>query len=313
MPKVPQMIPLWQGSANTWDCDEMGHMNVRIYVEKAMEGLGRFAAAIHMPHAFRHDGLSTLIPAEHHIRYIREVHAGRPLSMTGGVLEWDETSVLLYQDMRHADGRPAAAFRTRLIHAESKSGQAFPWSRNSRQALDKLIVTPPDDTAPRGLDMAVSPCPAEVATLATALKVGAPEIGSGMVPPDHCDIHGRMYAPWFMGRLSDSVPNLLFGWRHSVADMAGSSRMGGAVLEYRMIYRKWPRAGDRFVIHSGLADVGEKTHKLAHWVLDPDSGEAWITSEAVAVTFNLDTRKVIPTQPEQMQALEAIAPRGLTL
>lgn len=307
------MIPLWQGSANTWDCDEMGHMNVRIYVEKAMEGLGRFAAAIHMPHAFHQAGLSTLIPAEHHIRYIREVHAGRPLSMTGCVVEWDETSVLIYQDMRHADGRPAAAFRTRLVHAESRSGQPFPWSRKTRDALERLVDTPPPETAPRGLDVTAPPCPASVATLDTALNVGAPEIGSGMVPPGHCDIHGRMLASWFMGRLSDSVPNLLYDWRHEVADKAGGVRMGGAVLEYRMIYRRWPRAGDRFVVHSGLADVGEKTHKLAHWVLDPDTGLAWITSEAVAVTFDLDTRKVIPTPPEQIAALEAIAPRGLTL
>lgn len=36
------MIPLWSGIPNTWDCDEMGHMNVRVYVEKAMEGLGNF-------------------------------------------------------------------------------------------------------------------------------------------------------------------------------------------------------------------------------------------------------------------------------
>jgi acyl-CoA thioester hydrolase len=32
------VIPLWQGSCNQWDCDEMGHMNVRVYVEKQLEG-----------------------------------------------------------------------------------------------------------------------------------------------------------------------------------------------------------------------------------------------------------------------------------
>lgn len=307
------MIPLWQGSANTWDCDEMGHMNVRVYVEKAMEGLGRFAAAIHIPHAYRADGLSTLIPTEHHIRYIREVLPGRPLIMSGCVLEWDETSVLLYQDIRHADGRPAAAFRTRLIHVESKSGKAFPWSRKSREALEALTDTPPDDTKPRGLDLSVTPLPVKQATMETVQNVGAPEIGSGMIPPQHCDIHGRMLAPWFMGRLSDSVPNLLFQWRSDVAAKSKAEKMGGAVLEYRLIYRKWPRAGDRFVVHSSFASVAEKTHSLAHWMLDPDTGEAWMTSEAVAVTFDLTTRKVIPTPPEQMQLLEKIAPRGLSI
>ena len=47
------MIDLWKGSANTWDCDEMGHMNVRIYLEKAFEGLGTLAAHCHMSHVYQ--------------------------------------------------------------------------------------------------------------------------------------------------------------------------------------------------------------------------------------------------------------------
>ncbi len=307
------MITLWRGSANTWDCDEMGHMNVRVYVEKAMEGLGRFAAAIHMPHAYRENAPSTLIPAQQHVRFIREVQPGRPLVMTGCVIEWDETSVLVYQELCHNDGTPAAALRTRLIHAETKSGQAFGWSSKSRAALDELIAMPPAATAPRGVDLAIAPLPADQTTLANALKVGAPEIGCGLVPPQHCDINGRMQAAWFMGRLSDSVPNLLYDWRKQVAAAADGARMGAAVLEHRLIYRRWPRAGDRFVIHSSLANVSEKTHSLVHWILDPDTGEAWVTSEALAVTFDLDSRKVLPTPGEQIQKLETLAPRGLAL
>ncbi|MEM8616638.1 MAG: thioesterase family protein [Pseudomonadota bacterium] len=307
------MIPLWAGSANTWDCDEMGHMNVRVYVEKAMEGLGAFALEIGMPHAFRLGALSTLLPSEHHIRYIREVHPGRPLSMRGCVLEWDETSVLLYQDMRHADGRPAAAFRTRLKHVEAGSGRAFPWSKATRKRLSALMGEAPDDTAPRGLDPMVAPELDGITTLDTVKQVGAPEIGRGLVLPQHCDVFGRMQAPWFMGRISDSVPNLLYEWRERVTAAQNGARMGAAVLEYRLIYRHWPRAGDRLVLHSALADAAEKTHSLAHWVMDPDTGRAWVTSEAVAVTFDLETRKVIPTPPDQIEALEALAPRGLRL
>ena len=47
--------------------------------------------------------------------------------------------------------------------------------------------------------------------------------------------------------------------------------------------------------------------------MDPETGLAWMTSEAVAVTFDLDTRKVIPAPPEHAAELETIAPRGLTI
>ena len=33
---------VWRGGVNTWECDEMGHMNVRFYLAKAMEGLPHF-------------------------------------------------------------------------------------------------------------------------------------------------------------------------------------------------------------------------------------------------------------------------------
>nr|WP_083332649.1 acyl-ACP thioesterase [Hyphomonas sp. Mor2] len=307
------MIPLWSGIANTWDCDEMGHMNVRVYVEKAMEGLGNFAGAVRMPHAFRANAPSTLMVAEHHIRYIREAHAGYPLRMQGCVLEWDDTSALIYQDMRHGDGRSAAAFRTRVVHVEAKTGKPFPWSTRTRAQLEALIDTPPEDTKPRGLDPAAAPTPSSMTTLDVVQKCGAPEIGRGLFLPRETDVFGRIAAPWFIGRISDSVPTLLHDWRSKVAQSQEGARMGGAVLEYRLIYRKWPRAGDRYVIHTSLAEVGEKTHSLCHWALDPDTGDAWITTQAVAVTFDLDKRKVIPTPAGQIKELEKLAPRGLRL
>ena len=44
---------IWRGGVNTWDCDEMGHMNVRVYVEKQLEGMVAFAHHLGMPEAFR--------------------------------------------------------------------------------------------------------------------------------------------------------------------------------------------------------------------------------------------------------------------
>lgn len=307
------MIPLWQGSANTWDCDEMGHMNVRVYVEKAMEGLGAFARAIELPGAFAVTSPSTLIPQEHHIRFIREVMPGRPLSMTGCVIGWGESHVDLYQDMRHGDGTPAASFRTRLIHATAKDGRAFPWAARSRDAIERLVSEPPEDARPRSLVPFADGLPAEDAVAACADAAGVPVVGRGMVPASHCDGFGTMWAPWFMGRVSDSIPNLLYDWRRSVAEAAGGVAMGAAVLEYRLIYRRWPRAGDLWELRSGLNAVAEKTHSLVHWMLDPVSGSAWMTSEAVAVTFDLDKRKVLPTPPDLIAQLEQIAPKGLSI
>jgi len=79
-------IEIWRGGVNTWECDEMGHMNVRFYVARAMEGLVGLAAALGLPHAFAAHAGATLLVREQHIRFLREARAGAALHMTGGVV-----------------------------------------------------------------------------------------------------------------------------------------------------------------------------------------------------------------------------------
>ena len=57
-------VEVWSGGVNTWECDEMGHMNVRFWVAKAQEGLAGLAAQLGMPRAFAGDGEATVIVRE---------------------------------------------------------------------------------------------------------------------------------------------------------------------------------------------------------------------------------------------------------
>ncbi len=308
------MIPLWKGVCNQWDCDEMGHMNVRIYVEKQIEGLGAMAHALKMPHAFRADAPSTLIPVDQNIRYIAEVLAGRPVSMVGCVIEAGECDAVIYQEMRHSDGSVAAAFRTRVIHADNKSGEPFPWSTRSRNALEALKETPPEATTPRSCDLSTPTRAIETITYDELHRLNIPLIGQGSVPPQHMDVHGRMNASWVIGRTSDSVPNLLYDWRQRMGTSEdGSRRVGAAVLEYRMRYHRWAKPGDLFEAYTGLGKVAGKTHALVHWMMDPVTGKPWASSQAIAISLDLDARKAIAAPPEMIEELARIAPVGLSV
>jgi acyl-CoA thioester hydrolase len=78
------------------------------------------------------------------------------------------------------------------------------------------------------------------------------------------------------------------------------------VLEYRIAYLRWPRAGARFEIRSALRALDERTQTFVHWVLDTDTGAAWGSALAVAVALDLDARKIIPVSAEDRARL---APR----
>ncbi|OZB16858.1 MAG: acyl-[acyl-carrier-protein] thioesterase [Hyphomonas sp. 34-62-18] len=307
------MIPLWQGSCNQWDCDEMGHMNVRIYVEKQLEGLVAMAHALGLPEAFRQTAPSTIVPTDQHIRFVREVLPGKPISMRGCILEIGECDAVVYQELRHTDGALAASFRTRIKHIDTAEGEAFPWTSKTRARMEALKGETPEEALPRSFDPDAPGMPVSEITLDHVKSVGAPRIGMGAVPPSHCGVHGWMEPSWFIGRLSDMVPNLLYDWRMRVGTTSGGKRMGAAVLEYRLRYHRYPRAGDLFVAHSSFGGVVGKTHSLVHWVMDPATGGPWATSQVVAITLDLDARKAVPAPPEMLGELEKIAPRGLTI
>lgn len=313
MQGVRRVTPLWQGSCNQWDCDEMGHMNVRVYVEKQLEGLVAFSHAAGMPNAFRPQSPSTLLPIDQHIRFIREVLPGRPLTMNGCILDIGESDAVIYQELRHADGALSATFRTRIAHVDTAEGTAFAWSRRVRERMGHLSGKTPTEGKPRSIDPDAPSRSLEDISLAQVFAIGAPQIGMGAVPPEHCGAFGWMQPSWVIGRISDSVPNLLHGWRNRVGEQAGGKRMGAAVLEYRLRYHRLPRAGDLFVVHTSLGNVTEKTHSLVHWMMDPLSGGAWATCEAVAISLDLDARKAVAAPPGMLAELEKIAPRGLTI
>lgn len=305
-------LETYRGVCNAWECDENGHMNVRYYVQRAAEGLMGLSAALGAPEAFRARANATWLPIEQHIRFLKESRPGAPLTLLSGVVDISDTTARIYQELRHADGAPAAAITTLIAHIEPATGRGFPMPGRCRDRAAALACTIPAYGLPRSID--AMRMPAE-ATMARADELGAGVIGRGAILPSETDVFGRMRPEVVMGRISDSAPHLLSQWRTQVAVEAGAGahNAGAAVVEYRLVYRRWPRAGDAFVVRSAVIEVQEKTFQLAHWMLDPVNGQAWATAEAVALTFDLSTRKTIAPSPTMRAALESAVISAMTL
>ncbi|MBY0563352.1 MAG: thioesterase family protein [Hyphomonadaceae bacterium] len=294
---APLPAPLYQGSVNTWECDEGGHLNVRFHLERAMIGLAHMANALGMPRAFTPAAGATLVPYDVHIRFLKEARPGAPLVMHGGVVQLNDCDAVLCLDMRHADGAPASCFTVKAAHAEARDFRSFPWSARSRAAAKIIACTLPAHAKPRSIDVSRAP---SNASRDGAIGLGAVRIGASLVSPDQCDAFGRLRTEHFFGRASDSVPNLLASWRKEAGEAAGAAP-AGAVVEARLVIRRWPRAGELIELHSGVAEVAEKTQRLVHWMCDPEAGHCWASLEAVALTFDIATRKAI-TPSEDVRA-----------
>jgi acyl-CoA thioester hydrolase len=306
-------VEIWRGGVNTWDCDEMGHMNVRHYVVRAMEGLAGLAAELGLPHAFTPHANATLVVREQHIRFLREAHAGAALHMLGGVIAISDTEARLLQLLVHtATGQLAATFQTTVAHVTPREGEAFAWPRVVHERAKALRVEVPEQAQARSLDLS----PFETtASLARADALGLRRIGLGALSPADCDVFGRMRAEQFIGRVSDGIGAFIGPFRDTVVAHADHkpARVGGAVLEYRISQLAWPRAGDRMEIRSGLVGTEGRAMRVVHWMLDPTTGQPWGTSEAVAITFDLDARKVVAISEAARAELARSAVAGLGL
>ncbi len=307
-------VEVWRGGVNTWDCDENGHMNVRHYVIRATEGLAGLAVELGMPRAFAPDAGATLIVREHHIRFLREAHAGGTSHMTGGVVSIAEDEAWLLLELFHSrSGEPCATFQVRVVHATARDARPFPWSRAVQEAAEALTVAVPPHAAARSVSL--DPVTSN-ASLAEAERLALVPIGRSVLDARMTDVFGRMRAEEFIGRVSDGVGEIVGPIRAALAAATGPGapqRLGGAVLEYRMLYFDNPRCGDHFVIRSGLAEVGPRTQRVVHWLLDPLSGRAWGAAEAVAINFDLDTRKAASISDAAQAALRSRVVEGLRL
>jgi len=305
-------VEVWRGAVNTWECDQMGHMNVRYYVVRAMEGLAGLAAAIGLPHAFSPAANATVLLREQHIRFLREAHAVTPLHMRAGVLEMGEADAQVLLVLFHSlSGEPAASFRMWVAHVTpDHERRAFPWPPRVLEKARALTAPLPDYAAPRSLEL--SPNTA-VASLERAEALGMGAIAMGAFNGQDCDVFGRMRAELFIGRISDGIPAIVGPSQAVVYEHLDPkpARMGGAVLEYRMAHLDWPRAGDRFVICSGMAGATSRVHRLVHWMLDPETGRPWGTAIAVNASLDLDSRRLIPVPPAAEAELNRRALPGL--
>lgn len=307
------MLEVYRGSPNQWECDEMGHMNVRFYIARFMEALGVLAVDCRMPDAFTARANSTLAPQEMHIRFLKEAHAGAPICMAAGVLDVREHSALVYMELRHLSGEVAATYRAMIDHVDVLTRQAFAWSPATRKALERLKTSAPADIGPRSIDMTQ---PARnTLTLEEAAAVGAPRIGLFTTTPPQCDMHGYLLPEMIISRLSDCATNLsqpyIDALQASHEADGRAVRVGAAAVEYRLVFRKWPRAGAIMAVHSSLGASHGKARSFIHWIMDPVSGDAWASAEAVILNFDLDTRRAVAPTEDAVALLEKTVPKGL--
>jgi acyl-CoA thioester hydrolase len=228
---------------------------------------------------------------------MRELRPGAYYAMHAGVVSASAERLQVYEEMRLVH-KPeiAASMLSEVVLVEVATGRERPFSDAQLARANALMTDIPTASAPRGIERTPPRVPP---VREEALERGLIGAYLGPVLPEDCDAHGVMQEAAFMARVSDGIGHFFEALRG--ARLAG---VGGAALEYRYVFHERPRLGDVIEVRSALKGLGRKTTHLCHWIFNLETGRCAATSEAVAVSFDLTTRKSIDISPEARAAMQ---------
>jgi len=287
------LLPSYRGSVNAWECDENGHLNVRYLLAKVDQGLPFALDALGLG-AAEHGALPRI--RSQHVRFLREARLAAPLTAYAGLAASQGDALTLYSELRQS--RTEEVMAAVLTEVELVGANGKP-----RVPRDVVKCEVPEHGLPRGIGAGAATLRPEQGS---AAELGFVEIGRGCVAPWECDLEGELEPYQYVGRISDSVVNLM---AHFQTDEELSRRSrgeeGGALVELRIVHHAPLRKGDLFTIESGIAEVRRKTQHIVHLFFDGRTGACVATAEGIAVAMDLKTRRAVELPEERRRRIEA--------
>ena len=297
---MSQLVDVYRSSVSTWECDQMGHLNVQFYLDKADIGLNILCRQLGLDRQTLSEQQARVHTCEHHVRFIREQHAGAPLTLRAGIIAVNGEQLEVYLELLNPARKEVAASIITTAELRHVSGDPLPLPDSVREQAQRRLVEVPQEHAPHGVARG-TPRPAP--TLAEANEMGMLHTYLGIVPQTMCEADGGLAVRSYMGIVSEGIPHMLSRIRDSIIP---DQRLGGAALEYRWIYYQRPRAGDLVAMRSAIISIGNKAYRLGHWLFDAETGQAIATTEAVAVILDLDARRALVIPDEARTCLQAM-------
>jgi acyl-CoA thioester hydrolase len=289
------MLEVFRSSVNTWDCDHMGHLNVRHYFGRANDALSVLLLELGLsPRTLRERGW--LVRArDQHIRFSQELRPGSAYSLHAGVVRSEPSLLTVYEELRTAAGAVSATIVSDVALLEVASGESVAWPPALLLAARALHCVPPPQAAPRG----VAQVPTRTRpTRQSCIQRGLVGAFLGPLLAEDCDAQGVMREAACMGRVADGIGHFF----HVLQGGARPSGIGGAAVEYRYVFHAWPQRADIIEVRSGLIGLGNKTLHMAHFLFNVENGACFAAAEAVAVWFDLTARKAV-AMPDALRTL----------
>lgn len=304
------MITTWAGECSAWECDDLGHLNMRHYMTKIQQARQMMIIELGLDEAFKMDSVSSVRVEDYHIKYLGEARPGDPLWIETGILALHEDTMVLCHMMRHLNGKMACTVVENIAHISLRTRKSFGWANRTRQAAKAFMCERPNPTKPRGFSDNLGSIAPPAATLQ---KWGMTRVGMGVFQPFEMGLHGHITPQALKGRITETIAFVTEGWPDLHEAEARARGDTGALLEARIFLHRRAEPGDAYHMYSGVQSATSHTRSIIHHLVDVVTGENLFSMLAIGCKFNMKTRKLIQTGDAQLAELEKVAIKDLAL
>lgn len=135
------MEETYRGSVFSWECDEVGHMNVRYYVAKFDEASWQLMAKVGLTPKYLRSNNKSVVSVEQHIKYINELLPGDLIVVRSKAMEIKKSFIKFHHQMINSQtGQVAAEMTVVGVHLDliSRKPSSIP-NAISNTIISKIV------------------------------------------------------------------------------------------------------------------------------------------------------------------------------
>ncbi|WP_025897879.1 acyl-CoA thioesterase [Sneathiella glossodoripedis] len=284
-----KLIAGYRGTVDTWECDQMKHMNVQFYSSRASASLAHLLNALGLSPARIREERRALKYRDLRIQYMAEMHVGAQMYGVSGVRAVKEDSIQAFTHLYNAvDDTLSSVSEFNLVYQDLDNGEILNTPLDVLEAAKKL-EDPHEDLY----------CPAPIKSVVMAAKKMEHmfETSRSAVDVWECDAFGNIEISNIIARFSDAASHIM-GSVGITRAMQRERNLGSAALDYYTEFLRPIRMADSLVLKSGLLDRRPKNFAFGHHLINCDTDEIVNCTTVIGCYFDMTARKSVPLPPE---------------
>jgi len=267
---LAEWFETFRGTVAPWECDITEHFTIACYADRVDQASTTLADLIGLFERARTGGF-----ARHFTwHFVRELRAGASFHILSAPIGLDPELRLGHRFVDSANGE--------TVTWVEESWEVARLPDAERQSVGEAVAVwegPETKDRPDPVSMAAS--------IATA---------RGRVRPGDLDEFGHFSLAAFVHRFTDATLQAAAAIGMTSAYMK-AERRGYSTFELALRISALPRLGDRYLIETGIAHLGNTSIRLLHRLIDPRSGHEFARLGQFGVQLDLDARRPAPLPP----------------